>query len=52
MIRYISGNVAALIIKNPRSRAIGVFATNSYNLIADVINNEEKANYWIDLFNF
>lgn len=52
MIRYISGNVAALMMKNPKSRVIGVFATNSYNLIADIISNEEKANYWIDQYNY
>lgn len=52
MVRYISGNVAALMAGSARNRAIGVFASNSFNLIADVISNEEKANYWIDQYNF
>ena len=51
MIRYISGNAAALMAGSPRNRAVGVFVSNSFNLIADVISNEEKANYWIDQYN-
>lgn len=51
MIRYISGNAAALMAATPRNRAVGVFVSNSFNLIADVIGNEEKANYWIDQYN-
>ena len=51
MIRYLSGNAAALMAANPRNKAVGVFVSNSFNLIADVISNEEKANYWIDQYN-
>lgn len=51
MIRYISGNAAALMAGSPRNRAAGIFVSNSFNLIADVISNEEKANYWIDQYN-
>jgi hypothetical protein len=51
MIRYLSGNAAALMAASPRNKAVGVFVSNSFNLIADVISNEEKANYWIDQYN-
>lgn len=43
MIRYLSGNTAALMAASPRNKAVGVFVSNSFNLIADVISNEEKA---------
>lgn len=51
LVRYIAGNAGALMAGNPRSRAASLFVTNSLNLIADVVSNEEKANYWIDQWN-
>ena len=48
LIRYLSGNVGALMCQRPMTRAIGLTVANAGNIIADVLTNEEKANYWID----
>jgi hypothetical protein len=51
LIRYLSTNVTALAAKRPVTRALGLTIANTGNLIADIVSNEEKANYWIDQFN-
>jgi hypothetical protein len=52
MVRYISANLAALSAIKPIGRAVGLILANGGNILADVLSNEEKANYWIDQFNF
>jgi hypothetical protein len=52
ILRYLSGNIAALIAKRSMTRAIGLAIANGGNIIADVLSNEEKANFAIDEFNF
>lgn len=51
LIRYLSGNIAALTVRRPMTRAIGLTIANAGNILADVATNEEKANYWIDQYN-
>jgi hypothetical protein len=52
LIRYLSTNIAALSIQRPMTRAIGLTIANAGNIIADIVSSEEKANYWIDQYNF
>nr|WVH38221.1 hypothetical protein [Trametes cingulata] len=52
IIRYITGNIAALSARRPMNRAIGLTIANAGNILADIVSNEERANYWIDLYNF
>lgn len=52
LIRYLSTNVGALLARRPVTRAIGLTVVNAGNIIADVASNEERANYWIDQWNF
>ena len=52
LIRYISANIVALSASRPMNRTIGLTIANAGNLIADILSNEERANYWIDQFNF
>jgi hypothetical protein len=52
MVRYLSTNAGALMAANPKSRALALFGVNTFNLIADVLSNEERANYWLDQWNF
>lgn len=52
LIRYLSANIAALAARKPLNRAIGLTIANAGNIIADVLSNEERANYWIDQYNF
>jgi hypothetical protein len=52
LIRYLSTNVAALMARRPMSRALGLTIVNAGNILADVVSNEERANYWIDQYNF
>lgn len=52
LIRYITANVAALANKRPITRAIGIAVANGGNILADVVSSEERANYWIDQYNF
>ena len=34
------------------TRAIGLTIANAGNVLADLVSNEERANYWIDQFNY
>ena len=52
IIRYLTANVAAITARRPITRAIGLAIGNAGNILADVVSNEERANYWIDQFNF
>ena len=56
LIRYLSTNVAALLSRRPLTRAIGLTLANAGNILitikADIASNEERANYWIDQYNF
>ena len=52
LIRYLSTNIAALAARRPMSRAIGLAIANAGNIMADIASNEERANYWIDQYNF
>ena len=47
LIRYLSTNIGALMMRRPISRAIGLTIANCGNIIADAFffNNEERANY-------
>ena len=48
IIRYIATNVAALAIRRPMTRAAGIAIANAGNIIADILSDPERANYWID----
>ncbi|MBM6387845.1 MAG: hypothetical protein JSY10_28415 [Paenibacillus sp.] len=52
MIRTIAVNAAALAARTPRTRAVSLILGNTYSALTDVITNEEKANFWIDQYNF
>jgi hypothetical protein len=52
LIRYLTTNIVALTGRRPINRAIGVTIANAGNILADIVSNEERANYWIDQFNF
>lgn len=52
IIRYLSTNIAALLCRKPMSRAAGLTIANAGNVIADIVSSEERANYWIDQYNF
>nr|YP_010041361.1 hypothetical protein J6642_mgp03 [Pisolithus microcarpus]QPA36138.1 hypothetical protein [Pisolithus microcarpus] len=52
LIRYLTTNVAALSSRRPINRLIGLTIANAGNIIADIFSNEERANYWIDQYNF
>lgn len=52
LIRYLSANIGALASKRPVTRAIGLTIANAGNILADIASNEERANYWIDQYNF
>lgn len=52
IIRYLGSNIAAIFVIRPMSKAIGLTLTSAVNILADIVNNEEKANYWIDQYNF
>ena len=51
LIRYISGNVAALSARRAMTSAIGLTIANAGNILADIASDEERANYWIDQYN-
>ena len=52
LIRYLTTNIAALALRRPMNRVIASTVVNISNVFIDVISNEEKANYWIDQYNF
>nr|WVH38105.1 hypothetical protein [Cubamyces menziesii] len=52
LIRYLSGNIAALSARRPMTRAIGLTIANAGNILADIASDEARANYWIDQYNF
>jgi hypothetical protein len=52
IIRYLFTNIAALIARRPMSRAIALTIANAGNVLADILTNEQRANYWIDQYNF
>lgn len=51
LVRYISGNLIAYSMRQPRTRLASAAMTNGFNVILDVISNEQRANYWIDQYN-
>ena len=51
LIRYLSSNVAALTLRRPITRLIGLTIANAGNILADIASNEERANYWLGTFN-
>lgn len=51
-IRYLSTNIAAMAARRPLTRLASVFITNGANIIYDIASSEERANYWIDQYNF
>ena len=52
LVRYVSGNIAALTMRRPMTRLIAVTLVNGSNILADIFSDEERANYWIDQYNF
>jgi len=52
LIRYITTNFAALMLRRPISRGIGLAIANTTNIMLDIFSNEERTNYWIDQYNF
>ncbi|RTR35480.1 hypothetical protein EKG38_24755 [Shewanella canadensis] len=52
LIRYLSTNIAALIVIRPINKTIGLTIANAGNILADIVSNEERANYWIEQYNF
>lgn len=52
LVRYICTNVAALMVRRPGARILALTIANAGNILADVASNEERANYWIDKYNF
>jgi hypothetical protein len=52
IIRYLTSIIAALAASSPMGRVAGLGIALAGKIIADVISNEEKANYWIDQYNF
>lgn len=51
LVRYISGNIIAYSMRQPRTRLFSATMTNGFNVILDAIYNEQRANYWIDQYN-
>lgn len=52
IIRYFSTNIAALALRRPFTRVVALALVSSGNILADILSNEERANYWIDQYNF
>lgn len=50
LIRYLFANIAALSARRPVTRGVGIAIANAGNIIADVVSDEQRANYWIDNF--
>jgi hypothetical protein len=52
IIRSLTTNIAALTARRPITKAIALTIANAGNVMADILSNEERANYWIDQYNF
>jgi len=52
LIRDFCTNIAALIAQRPIFRAIVFTISNAGHIMSDIVSSEEKANYWIDQYNF
>ena len=52
IIRYLCTNIAALAIRKPTTRLMSIALLNASNVVADIMSNEERANYWLDQFDF
>lgn len=50
LIRYLCTNIAALSARRPINRGVGLAIANAGNIIADIMVDERRANYWVDNF--
>ncbi len=52
LVRYLCTNLTALMVRRPEAKILAIIIANAGNILADVVYNEERANYWIDQYNF